>query len=102
VKLDLSNRATAQRSALAAALADAKAQAQAAAKDAGVALGGVVSLSVSVGGNYVMPMGLVEPPVTAPSTGGGTSVPPASSGSAPSAPTTEQLEVMVTVAYAIS
>jgi Protein of unknown function (DUF541) len=103
VKVDLSNRVSAQRSALAAALADAKSQAQAAASDAGVTLGGVVSLSVSVGGNYyVMPMGVVEPPVTAPSTGAATAVPPATTGSAPSAPTTEQLEVTVTVAYSIS
>src|SRR5664279_4289456 len=101
VKGDLSDRSTAQRSALAAALADAKAQAQAAAADAGVTLGGVISLSVSVGGNYVMPMGVLEAP-TAPSTGGGTVVPPAAGGSAPNVPTTEQLEVTVTVAYSIS
>jgi hypothetical protein len=102
VKADLSNRTTAQRSALAAALADARAQAQAAASDADVTLGGVVSLSVSVGGSYVMPMGVVEPQVTAPSGGSGTSVPPASAGSAPAASTGEQLEVTVTVGYSIS
>lgn len=102
VQGDLSDRAAAQRTALAAALADAKAQAQAAATDAGVTLGGVVSLSVSVGGNYIMPMGALGTPETVPSTGGGTSVPPTSSGSAPSTPTTEQLEVTVTVAYSIS
>lgn len=102
VKVDLSNRASAQRDALAAAMTDAKSQAQAAAIDAGVTLGGVVSLSVSVGGNYIMSMGVVEPPVTAPSAGGATAVPPATSGSAPSEPTTEQLEVTVTVAYSIT
>jgi hypothetical protein len=102
VKVDLSDRAAAQRSALAAAITDAKSQAQAAATDAAVTLGGVVSLSVSVGGNYSMPLGVVEPPLTAPSTGGVTAVPPATSGSAPNEPTTEQLEVTVTVAYSIS
>jgi hypothetical protein len=102
VKVDLSDRAAAQHSALAAALTDAKSQAQAAATDAGVTLGGVVSLSVSVGGNYIMPMGVLEPSVTAPSTGGVTAVPLATSGSAPNEPTTEQLEVTVTVAYSIS
>jgi hypothetical protein len=102
VKLDQRDRAAAQRSALAAAMTDAKSQAQAAATDAGVTLGGVVSLSVSVGGNYSTLMGVVVPPVSAPSTGGVTAVPPATSGSAPSEPTTEQLEVMVTVAYSIN
>jgi hypothetical protein len=108
VKVDLSDRATAQRSALAAALADARAQAQAAASDAGVTLGGVVSMSVSVGGGYAVPMGVIEAPDTAPGTapssggGGTTAVPPVAGGTAPAAPTTEQLEVTVTVAYAIS
>ena len=102
VKADLSDRSAAQRTALAAALADAKAQAQAAATDAGVTLGGVVSLSISVGGNYVMPMGVAVPPVTTAPTGGAPAVPPATTGSAPSTPTSEQLEVTVTVAYTIS
>jgi hypothetical protein len=104
VKVDLSNRASAQRSALAAALADAREQAQAAASDAGVTLGGVVSLSVSVGGGYAVPMGVIEAPDTAPSSGAGgtTSVPPVPGGPALAAPTTEQLEVTVTVAYTIS
>jgi uncharacterized protein YggE len=102
VEIDLSDRAMAQRSALAAALADAKSQAQAAATDGGITLGGVVSLSVSVGGNYGLPMGVVGTPETGPSGGSGTSVPPATSGSAPIAPTIEQLEVTVTVAYSIS
>jgi hypothetical protein len=104
VKVDLSDRASAQRSALAAAMADARAQAQAAASDAGVTLGGVVSLSVSVGGGYAVPMGVTEAPDTAPSSGAGgtTSVPPVAPGTAPAEPTTEQLEVTVTVAYSIS
>jgi hypothetical protein len=101
VKVDLSNRASAQRSALGDALADAKTQAQAAASDAGVTLGGVVSMSVSVNSNYALPMGMAEPP-TGPSTGGGAAVPPATAGSLPGAPTTELLEVTVTVAYTIS
>jgi hypothetical protein len=102
VKIDLSDRAAAQRSALAAALADAKQQAQAAAADAGVTLGGVVSMSSSVGGGYALPMGVVEAPDTAPSGGGTTSVPPVPGAIGPSNPTTEQLEVTVTVAYTIS
>lgn len=102
VKIDLSDRATAQRSALAAALADAKQQAQAAAADAGVTLGGVVSMSVSVGGGYALPMGVIEAPDTAPSGAGTTSVPPVPGATGPSNPTTEQLEVTVTVAYTIS
>jgi Protein of unknown function (DUF541) len=105
VKVDLSDRTTAQRSALAAALADAKQQAQAAAADAGVTLGGVISMSVSVGGGYAIPMGVIEAPGSAPSGGGSTSVPPVPpvpGGIAPNNPTTQQLEVTVTVAYTIS
>ena len=101
-KIDLSDRAAAQRSALAAALADAKEQAQAAAADAGVTLGGVISMSVSVGGGYAIPMGVSEAPGTAPSGGGTTIIPPVPGGSGPSNPTSEQLEVTVTVAYTIS
>jgi Protein of unknown function (DUF541) len=101
VKADLSNRTSAQRTALGGALADAKAQAQAAAADAGVSLGGVVSMSVSVNSNYAYPLGVVEPD-SGRSTGAGVPVPPATIGSAPTAPTTEQLEVTVTVAYSIS
>jgi len=102
MKADGSDRATAQRTALAAAVADAKSQAQAAAGDAGVTLGAVVSMSVSVGGGYVgvMPMGASGSSDTV-SSSGGTAVPPAA-GSVPSTPTTEQLVVTVTVAYSIS
>ncbi len=103
MKADGSDRAAAQRTALAAAVADAKSQAQAAAGDAGVSLGSVVSMSVSVGGGYVsvMPMGASGAPETVPASGG-TFTPPAAGGSVPSTPTTEQLEVTVTVAYSIS
>lgn len=103
MKADGSDRATAQRTALAAAVADAKSQAQAAAGDAGVTLGGVVSMSVSVGGGYVgvMPMGASGSPDTAPSSGG-TVVPPAAGVTVPSTPISEQLVVTVTVAYSIS
>lgn len=101
VKSDLSDRSRAERTALAAALADAKSQAQAAASDAGVTLGGVVSMSISVGGNYIMPMGVADPSLTAPSGGGATVIPPATTGSAPATPTSEQFEVTVTVAYSI-
>jgi hypothetical protein len=105
MQTDGSDRASAQRTALAAAIADAKSQAQAAASDAGVTLGGVVSVSVSVGGGYVgvMDTGVASPPpvpVNAP--GVATAVPPISGAPAPSEPTTEQLEVTVTVAYGIS
>ncbi|HXR27156.1 MAG TPA: SIMPL domain-containing protein [Candidatus Baltobacteraceae bacterium] len=102
LKADGSDRATAQRTALAAAIADAKSQAQAAATDAGVTLGSVVSMSVSVGGGYVgvVPMDASGTPETAPSSSG-TVIPPAA-GTAPSIPTTEQLVVTVTVAYTIS
>jgi Protein of unknown function (DUF541) len=108
LKSDLSNEAAAQRTALAAAIADARAQAEAAASDAGVTLGGVVSMSVQVSGIYsggdygVMPMG----------SGGASEVPPSNSTtiapappatvSTPSVPTTQELQVSVTVAYAIS
>ena len=103
MKADSSDRASAQRTALAAAVADAKSQAQAAAGDAGVTLGGVVSMSVSVGGGYVgvMPMGASGSPDTVPSSGG-TVIPPAAGGTVPSTPTVEQLVVTVTVAYSIS
>jgi hypothetical protein len=102
MKADGSDRASAQRTALAAAVADAKSQAQAAAGDAGVTLGGVISMSVSVGGGYVgvMPMGASDSPGTV-SSSGGTVVPPAA-GTVPSTPTIEQLVVTVTVAYSIS
>jgi uncharacterized protein YggE len=104
MQADGSDRAAAQRTALAAAMADAKSQAEAAATDAGVSLGGVVSLSVSIGGGYIGVMGTGEavPPVPVNSTGLATAVPPVSAGTAPSAPTTEQLEVTVTVAYGMS
>lgn len=104
MKTDESDRAAAQRTALAAAIADAKSQAQTAATDAGVNLGGVVSMSVSIGGGYfgVMPMGAAGAPETVPSSTGTTIEPPILPGAVPSTPTSEQIEVTVTVAYAIS
>jgi hypothetical protein len=103
VKADLSDRASAQRTALAAAIADAKAQAEAAATDAGVTLGGVVSMSVQVNGfDYgVMPMGASGSSDVPPSNGT-TLAPVPPTVTTPSVPTTEQLQVTVTVAYAIS
>jgi len=105
MQADGSDRAAAQRTALAAAIADARSQAEAAASDAGVTLGGVVSMSVSIGGgDYVgvMSTGVASPPVPVNSTGGATPVPPVTGGYALSEPTTEELEVTVTVAYTIS
>ncbi len=103
MRADGSDRASAQRTALAAAVADAKSQAQAAAGEAGVTLGSVVSMSVSVGGGYVgvMPMGASGSPETVPSSSG-TVIPPAAGVTVPSTPTSEQLVVTVTVAYSIS
>lgn len=102
MKADASDRATAERTALTAALADAKGQAEAAASGVGVTLGGVVSLSVSVGGGYVgiMPMGAAGSSETVPSSGGAV-VPPAAGGSVPSGPASVDVEVTVTVAYSI-
>ena len=108
VKADLSNEAAAQRSALAAAIADAKAQAEAAAADAGVTLGGVVSMSVQVSGIYsggdfgVMPMGAGGSSGVAPSNGTTIAPAPPVTIPTPNVPTTEQLQVSVTVAYTIS
>jgi hypothetical protein len=107
VKADLSNEASAQRTALAAAIADAKAQAQAAASDAGVTLGGVVSMSVQTSGFYggdfgTVPMGAGSPSEVAPSNGTTIAPAPPATITSPAVPTTEQLQVTVTVAYTIS
>lgn len=103
MKADASDRVTAERTALAAALGDAKGQAVAAAAGAGVTLGGVVSLSVSIGGGYVgiTPMGASGAPETVPGSGGTVS-PQAAGASVPSTPTEAQIQVTVTVAYSIS
>lgn len=95
LRSDQSNRSAAERSALDAAMAEAKVQAEAAARDASVTLGGVLSVSVTVGGGYVgiVPLNGIEAP-GAPSAGGAPS--PAA------VPANEQLDVSVTVAYSIS
>ena len=98
-KPDLSDRASAQRSALAAALADAKAQADVVAVAAGVTITGVLSVSVSSGQGYAIPM-VAGSAGSAPGAtqGGPTSVPPAVM---PVDPGIGQLTVSVTVAYSI-
>jgi hypothetical protein len=100
VKADLSDQAGAQRDALQAALADAKAQADVVARAAGVTITGVLSVSVSSGGAYAVPM----------AAGAAGSTPGAEPGGAPNIapapvpmePTVQQLFVSVTVAYRIS
>jgi uncharacterized protein len=100
VKADLSDQAGAQRDALQAALADAKAQADVVARAAGVTITGVLSVSVSSGGAYAVPM----------ASGAAGSTPGAVPGGAPNIapapvplePTVQQLVVSVTVAYRIS
>jgi hypothetical protein len=100
VKADLSDRASAQRNALAAALADAKAQADVVAGAAGVTITGVLSVSVSSGQSYAIPMGSGAAGSAPGATGGGptTGVPPAVM---PVEPGISQLTVSVTVAYSI-
>ena len=96
LKSDGSDRAAAEKLAVAAALVDARALADSAAHAAGVSITGVSSISVSVGETYggVMPMtGSTEPNI-APNAPGAPAVPVAS----PPAPV---LSVTVTVAYRI-
>jgi hypothetical protein len=93
LKADGSNRAAAQRDAVAAALVDARALADAAARAAGVSITGVSSISVSVGESYlgVLPMtGTTEPNI----------VPGAPALPVPT-PAAPVLSVTVTVAYRI-
>jgi hypothetical protein len=100
VKADLSDRAPAQRSALAAALADAKAQADVVAGAAGVTITGILSVSVSSGQSYAVPMvagAAGSAPGAAPG-GPTTAVPPAVM---PVEPGISQFSVSVTVAYRI-
>ncbi len=100
VKTGPSDQAGAQRDALQAALADAKAQADVVARAAGVTITGVLSVSVSSGGAYAVPM----------AAGAAGSTPGAVPGDAPNIapapvtmePTVQQLVVSVTVAYRIS
>jgi Protein of unknown function (DUF541) len=100
VKADLSDRASAQRNALAAALADAKAQADVVAGTAGVRITGVLSVSVSSGQGYAIPMVSGGAGAVPGATGSGptTGVPPAVM---PVEPGITQLTVSVTVAYSI-
>lgn len=96
MKADGSNRAASLRTALAAALADAKAQADLVAQATGVTIHGVLSVSVSSGQTYAIPMAVEG---SAPSLGGGTTVPPTNPGVVQ--PAEPQLQVSVTVAYQI-
>jgi len=100
VKADLSDRASAQRNALAAALADAKAQADVVAGTAGVRITGVLSVSASSGQSYAIPMvsGAARAVPGATGSGPTTGVPPAVM---PVEPGISQLTVSVTVAYSI-
>jgi uncharacterized protein YggE len=102
VKADLSDQANAQRSAIGSAIADARAQADVVARAAGETITGVLSVSVSSGGAYAVPM----------ATGAAGATPGVVQGGAPNIapvpvpgpiePTSQQLFVSVTVAYRIS
>lgn len=98
VKADLSDRAGAERSALAAALVDAKAQADIVVRATGVTIVGVLSVSVSDGQAYAMPL-LAGVDGSAPGARPDGSVMPLAPIAV--APTTPQLQVSVTVAYRI-
>jgi hypothetical protein len=95
VKADGSNAAAAERSALAAALEEAHRWADEVASATGVTIHGVLSVSVSVGQNWIEPLGIASP--------GAATVPPVA-GSAPApvpAPGPVEMGVTVTVAYQI-
>jgi hypothetical protein len=99
IKADGSNRASAQRIALAAALADAKAQADLVAQATGVTIKGVLSVSVANGQLYVYPMAAgAEGSAPGAAPDGTTVAPPAPAVVQPVAP---RLEVSVTIAYQI-
>ncbi len=102
VKADLSDQASAQQSAIAAAIADARAQADVVARAAGVTITGVLSVSVSSGGAYAVPMAAgaagATPGVVQ---GGAPNIAPVPV-PGPIQPTSQQLFVSVTVAYRIS
>ncbi len=92
LKSDGSNRAAAQKAALAAALADAKAQAETIASATGLSISGVLSVSASVS-----PYGVVVPMVATPETAPNAPVPaPTRSDAGP-----QVLGVSVTVAYRV-
>jgi hypothetical protein len=96
LKTDGSDAATAERNALTKAIAQARARADEVATAAGVSITGVLSVSVSVGQNWVAPVGIETPD--------GTTTPP-TTGSAPEPAqpitTPVEVEVTVTVAYTI-
>ena len=102
VKADHSDQASAQRSAIGAAIADARAQADVVARAAGVTITGVLSVSVSSGGAYAVPMAVgaagATPGVVQ---GGAPNIAPVPV-PGPIEPTSQQLLVSVTVAYRIS
>jgi hypothetical protein len=98
VKADLSDRASAQRKAIAAALADARAQADEVAGATGLTITGVLSVSVSSGQGYALPMAATEGSAPGSTPGGSTITPPVP---VPPTPTTSQLAVSVTVAYQV-
>jgi hypothetical protein len=99
IKADGSNRASAQRTALAAALADAKAQADLVAQATGVTIKAVLSVSVANGQMYVYPMPAgAEGSAPGAAPDGTTIAPPAPGVVQPVAP---RLEVSVTIAYQI-
>ena len=93
---DGSNRAAAERTALAAAVADARARANQVAAATGVSIQGVLSVSVSVGQTWISPLGLE-------SSGGKAVAPTEPTGPQPAPPVaaTPQLQVTVTIAYTI-
>lgn len=99
MKSDGSDRAAAQKTALAAALTDAKAQADAIAKGTGLTITGVLSVSASVS-----PYGVVMPMVAVPDSG--SNAPGSTSGAPVPAPVPPEvgpqtLVVSVTVAYRV-
>jgi uncharacterized protein YggE len=91
---DGSNRAAAERSAIAAALADARVQADAVASVAHVTIDGVLSVSVSLSPYVAYPLGLETP-----STSGKPGATPPTAVNVPQGPT--QLSASATVAYTI-
>ena len=93
---DGSDRATAQQAALKAALSDAKAQADTVAHATGVAIQGVLSVSVSSSQGFCCPVPMV---VGAP--GGGATGPGVSTPAQPQIAPAPELDATVTVAYRI-
>jgi hypothetical protein len=98
LKADGSNAVAAERTALAAALAEAKRRADEVAAATGVTIHGVLSVSVSVGQNWIAPMGVMAPggPATPPTSG------PVPAPGLPLTPSPTEISVTVTVAYGIA